>query len=139
MMIIGFASFRKINLPAIQSTQLRVVLTLVFGVLIGGLVAWTSIGAGAIGCAVLAFLYPELSPREIAATDIAYAVPLTAVGAVGHALGGNLDVQLLCTLLLGSVPAIWLGVRLGKQLSVPITRGLLAALLTAAAVKSLSF
>jgi uncharacterized protein len=125
--------------PKIQSSGLRVFLTLAFGLLIGGLVAWSSIGAGAIGCAVLAFIYPELAPREIAATDIAYAVPLTAVGAIGHAFSGNLDSVLLFTLLLGSVPAIWLGVRLGKQLNAAVTRGLLATLLTAAAVKSLSF
>jgi uncharacterized protein len=129
----------RLSPPKIQSNAARTLLTIVFGGLIGGLVAWSSIGAGAIGCAVLAFIYPELAPREIAATDIAYAVPLTAVGAIGHAFAGNLDSVLLVTLLLGSLPAIWLGVRLSKKLNASVTRGLLATLLTAAAVKSLSF
>jgi uncharacterized protein len=129
----------KLKLPAIKNMHLRYLLTMIFGALIGWMVAWSSVGAGAIGCTVLALLYPELEAQEIAATDIAYAVPLTAVGAIGHGLSGNVDALLLGSLLIGSVPAIWLGVRLGQALNQKFARGLLATLLTAAAAKSLSF
>jgi uncharacterized protein len=129
------------RLPAlkIKNNQVRILLTLLSGAFIGWMVAWSSIGAGAIGCTVLALLYPELSPQKIAATDIAYAVPLTAVGAIGHAAIGNIDVLLLGSLLLGSVPAIWLGVRLSERLNQSISRGLLASLLLIASAKSLYF
>jgi uncharacterized protein len=123
----------------IRSAQVRVILTLLSAAFIGWMVAWSSIGAGAIGCTVLALIFPELSPQKVAATDIAYAVPLTAVGAIGHAAIGNIDVVLLGSLLIGSVPAIWLGVRLSERLNQSISRGLLATLLLIASAKSLYF
>jgi uncharacterized protein len=123
----------------IKSERTRVVLTLLAGAFIGWMVAWSSIGAGAIGCTVLALLYSELSPQKIAATDIAYAVPLTAVGAIGHAMLGNIDFILLGSLLIGSVPAIWLGVRLSERLNQSVSRGVLASLLLIASAKSLYF
>src|ERR1700736_4969884 len=77
----------------------RPLMTIVVGAIIGFAVALTSLGAGAIGAAALALLYPELEPAEIAGSDIAHAVPLTAVAAVGHAWlgtnGGTLGVALL--------------------------------------------
>ncbi len=121
-----------------ENRPLQVFLTLVFGALIGWLVAWSSIGAGAIGCTLLTLLYPELEPHEVSATDIAYAVPLTAVGAIGHAFSGNLNMLLLLALLIGSTPAIWLGVKWSKRLKQPFARGLLATLLSIAAWKSLA-
>jgi uncharacterized protein len=129
----------RLPVPKRRSNQTRAILTIVAGAAIGWMVAWSSIGAGAIGCMVLAMIYPELTPQKIAATDIAYAVPLTAVGAIGHALAGHLDVVLLFTLLIGSVPAIWCGVRLSARLNQSISRGLLASLLLVASAKSLYF
>jgi uncharacterized protein len=129
----------KLGSFRIESKKIRIVLTLVCGGIIGWMVAWSSIGAGAIGCTVLALIYPELEPKQVAATDIAYAVPLTAVGAIGHAFAGNLDGVLLISLLIGSMPAIWVGVRLSERLNQSISRGLLASLLLIASAKSLYF
>jgi uncharacterized protein len=129
----------KLGSFRIKSKNIRIALTLACGGIIGWMVAWSSIGAGAIGCTVLALIYPELEPKKVAATDIAYAVPLTAVGAIGHALAGNFDGVLLVSLLIGSVPAIWLGVRLSERLNQSVSRGLLASLLIIASAKSLYF
>jgi uncharacterized membrane protein YfcA len=74
----------------------------------------------------------------VAATDIAYAVPLTALAATGHALAGNLDPMLLVQLLLGSVPGIILGARLSVRLPDRISRRLLAGALVLAAVKTVA-
>jgi uncharacterized protein len=123
----------------IENKNIRIALTLTCGAVIGWMVAWSSIGAGAIGCTVLALIYPELEPNKVAATDIAYAVPLTAVGAIGHAFVGNFDGVLLISLLIGSVPAIWLGVRLSERLNQSVSRSLLASLLLIASAKSLYF
>jgi uncharacterized protein len=118
------------------SIRTRPIPTLLLSATIGALVAYTSIGAGAIGCTLLALLYPRMRARDIAATDIAYAVPLTAVAAIGHGLKGNIDTQLLMALLLGSVPAIYVGVRLARKLEAKVTRGVLATVLSIAAAKS---
>eukprot|EP01037_Dinobryon_pediforme_P023965 gene23965-25582_t len=58
--------------------------TILSGAVLGILVTISSIGAGAVGATLLVLLYPRLEPAEIAGTDIAYAVPLTAIAALGH-------------------------------------------------------
>jgi uncharacterized membrane protein YfcA len=80
-------------------------------------------------------LYPRLTPAEIAGTDIAYAVPLTAIAALGHWWLGSTDWELLATLLLGSVPGITLGSLVSKAIPEKILRVLLATMLTTVAVK----
>ncbi|HEX7987691.1 MAG TPA: sulfite exporter TauE/SafE family protein, partial [Duganella sp.] len=83
--------------------------TIFAGAVLGTLVTISSIGAGAIGATVLVMLYPRLSPAEVAGTDIAYAVPLTAIAAFGHWWLGSIDWTLLLTLLVGSLPGITVG------------------------------
>ena len=105
---------------------------------IGALVALSSIGAGAIGCLVIALLHPRLDTRAAAATSVACAVPLTALAAAGHALVGNLDPSLLVNLLVGSVPGIVLGARLSVRLPEPVSRRVLAGALAVAAVRTVA-
>lgn len=109
--------------------------TVAAGAILGVLVTVSSIGAGAIGATVLVLLYPRLSPAEIAGTDIAYAVPLTAIAAFGHWWLGSIDWMLLLTLLVGSVPGITVGSLAAKAVPEKIARGLLAVTLTAVAAK----
>ncbi|HWS75012.1 MAG TPA: sulfite exporter TauE/SafE family protein [Quisquiliibacterium sp.] len=113
-------------------------ITITAAAVIGALVALSSIGAGAIGCVAIALIHPRLSAREVAATDIAYAVPLTALTATGHAMAGNLDLALLLQLLIGSVPGIILGARLSVRLPDRVSRRLLAGALVVAAVKTVA-
>ncbi len=116
----------------------RPVLTMCVGCAIGAAVALTSLGAGAIGAACLALLYPELEPAEIAGSDIAHAVPLTAVAAAGHACLGTIDFALLIALLAGGVPGIMLGSFGSRRVPVRALRMMLVATLTIAGVKLLT-
>lgn len=109
--------------------------TICAGALLGTLVTISSIGAGAIGATLLVMLYPKLSSAEIAGTDIAYAVPLTALAAFGHWWLGSLHWELLGTLLLGSVPGIMLGSWAARAVPEKFLRGLLATTLTGVALK----
>ncbi len=109
--------------------------TVFAGAVLGTLVTVSSIGAGAIGATVLLMLYPRLSPAEIAGTDIAYAVPLTAIAAAGHWWLGSINWALLLTLLVGSVPGITLGSWMARAVPERIARGVLAATLTGVAAK----
>jgi uncharacterized membrane protein YfcA len=114
-----------------------VVATIVCGAVLGTLVTVSSIGAGAIGATLLVMLYPKLTPAEVAGTDIAYAVPLTAIAAVGHWWLGSINWTLLLTLLVGSLPGITLGSWAARSVPEGFLRGLLAATLAAVAVKLL--
>ncbi|MGV3480079.1 MAG: sulfite exporter TauE/SafE family protein [Sphingobium sp.] len=103
--ILAWSSAHRVDRGEVRTTTL----TILLGVVIGVAVALTSVGAGAIGATVLLALYPRLSISRIAGTDIAHAVPLALVSGIGHWWMGNVDVSLLASLLLGSVPGIVIG------------------------------
>ena len=109
--------------------------TIISGAVLGILVTVSSIGAGAIGATLIVMLYPKMRAAEIAGTDIAYAVPLTAIAAVGHWWLGSIDWNLLFTLLLGSVPGIILGSLAARSVPERILRVVLASTLTLVAAK----
>ena len=109
--------------------------TILAGAVLGTLVTISSIGAGAVGATLLVLLYPRLSPAEVAGTDIAYAVPLTAIAAFGHWWLGSIDWSLLGALLLGSVPGITIGSLAARAVPEKFLRGLLAITLTSVALK----
>jgi uncharacterized membrane protein YfcA len=109
--------------------------TIFSGAVLGVLVTVSSIGAGAIGATLLVMLYPRLTPAEVAGTDIAYAVPLTAIAAFGHWWLGSINWPLLFSLLLGSVPGITLGSWIARSVPEKFLRGLLAATLSLVAIK----
>jgi uncharacterized protein len=91
--------------------------TVVFGVMLGALVSLSSVGAGALGVAVLSFLYPRLPPVRIVGSDLAHAVPLTLVAGLGHWLIGSVDWYIVGALLLGSLPGISIGSLLATRIS----------------------
>lgn len=104
-------------------------LTFIMGIILGILVTLTSVGAGAIGTAVLMLLYPALRSSHIVGTDIAHAVPLTACAGLIHMALGNVDFSLLLALLIGSIPAIQLGSKVSHHLPDHVLRPLLASIL----------
>ncbi|MFX5493918.1 TSUP family transporter, partial [Acinetobacter baumannii] len=61
------------------------VLTVITGMLLGVAVTLTSVGAGALGVVALLAMYPlRLSGDRLVATDIAHAVPVTALAGATH-------------------------------------------------------
>lgn len=106
-----------------------VLVTVVTGVVLGVVVTLTSVGAGAMGAAALFWLYPRLSAVRVVGTDIAHAVPLTAVAGLGHWHMGTVDTGLLVMLLIGSLPGIYVGSRLSKKIPERWLRPALATLL----------
>jgi hypothetical protein len=93
------------------------------------------VGAGAIGVTALFFLYPELAAKRIVASDLAHAVPLTFVAGVGHWAYGSVNWVLLLSLLIGSLPGIYLGSQLSGFVPERLLRVLLIAMLTLIGVK----
>jgi uncharacterized membrane protein YfcA len=111
--------------------------TIIVGVFLGVLVTLSSVGAGALGTVSLLLLYPTLTAVRVVGTDLAYAIPLTAVAGTGHWMLGNVDWQLLATLLIGSVPGIWIGSHISARIPDRVLRPVLATVLAAVAIKCL--
>ncbi|NOX77030.1 MAG: sulfite exporter TauE/SafE family protein [Gammaproteobacteria bacterium] len=109
--------------------------TVATGIVLGVLVTLTSVGAGALGAAVLLWLYPRLSATRIVGTDLAHAVPLTALAGLGHWQLGTVDLTLLGALLIGSLPGIYLGSRLSSVFPELWLRPVLAILLLVVGVR----
>ena len=110
-------------------TELQAAITVATGVLLGILVTVSSVGAGALGVAVLFFLYPRLPALRIVASDLAHAVPLTLIAGLGHWAIGSVDGSLLASLLLGSLPGIWLGSHASARVPERFLRPVLASML----------
>lgn len=103
--------------------------TIATGVVVGALVTVSSIGAGVLGTVALLFLYPRLPAVKIVGTDIAHAVPLTALAGMGHLALGTVNLVLLGSLLLGSLPGIYIGSHLSAKVPERVLRPLLAVML----------
>lgn len=116
-----------VNVPVRGAT------TLATGLVLGVLVTLTSVGAGAIGVAILSALYPGLVARRIVGTDIVHAIPLAFVSGLGHLGLGNVDWMILFALLTGSIPGIALGSRLTGTLPDWLLRLVLSTVLLYAA------
>jgi uncharacterized membrane protein YfcA len=105
-------------------------LTVLAGVAMGAAVALTSVGAGALGSAVLLALYPlRMTPQRLVATDLAHALPLAALTGAAYALGGAVDWALLGWLLLGSLPAAYAASQLNLKTPERWLRPVLASVL----------
>jgi hypothetical protein len=110
-------------------------MTIVTGVVLGVLVTLSSVGAGAIGVMALVMLYPKMEARRIVGSDIAHAVPLTLAAGLGHSILGTIDLVILKSLLVGSIPAIIVASIASARMSDTIIRVMLALVLLAVVVR----
>lgn len=108
--------------------------TVLIGVIGGFAVGMTSVGAGSLIIALLLLAYPRLSPARLVGTDIVQAIPLVASAAVGHLLFGEVRLSVTASLLVGAIPAVYLGARLSAQAPSAVTRPIIAGVLTASAL-----
>lgn len=104
----AIVQFYRRRFPPLDDRSTAIV-TVIFGAILGVLVAISSVGAGAVGVCVLIILYPKLPMARIVGSDIAHAVPLTLVAGTGHWIIGTVDWHIMGSLLAGSVPGIVLG------------------------------
>jgi len=119
-------------------TQRQPAFTVLAGIVLGVLVTLTSIGAGALGAAMLIALYPlRMTAKRLVGTDIVHAVPLTMVAGLGHLWMGNVDFHLLGSLLVGSIPGIIIGSLLATRFASGWIRPILAVVLAVSGIKML--
>jgi uncharacterized membrane protein YfcA len=113
-------------------------LTVAAGVLLGGVVGLTSIGAGAIGAVMLRALYPlRMTPVKLVATDTVHAIPVALLAGGVFAQAGQTDWTMLGMLLLGSIPAAIGASLLAARVNANILRVVLGGMLLLAGAKML--
>lgn len=111
--------------------------TLVIGAVGGLVVGMTSVGSGSLIIIALLGLYPMLRANTLVGTDLVQAVPLVASAALGHVLFGDFRLDLTTSLLVGSVPGVWLGAQLSSRAPAGLIRRALTVVLLASALKLL--
>jgi uncharacterized membrane protein YfcA len=117
--------------------EVRPLPVLLVGIVGGAVVGMTSVGSGSLIIIALMALYPRLKASELVGTDLVQAVPLVAAAALGHLLFGDFQLPLTTSLLVGSIPGVWLGAHLSARAPGGLVRRVLAFVLLASGLKLL--
>jgi uncharacterized membrane protein YfcA len=100
----------------------------VIGLFGGFLVGMTSVGSGSI-IMMLLLLFYSYAPKVMVGTDIVHAVVLTGVTSLLHWKLGNVDIGLVGSLLIGSIPGGMVGSHLSTRVPVLWLRRILCTVL----------
>src|SRR3954453_13253384 len=93
----------------------------VLGLFVGFVLGVTSAGSGTLIAVGLILIF-RLVPTRVVGTDVFHAAILLWAAALAHVLAGNVDYGLAGTILIGSIPGVWLGARWAVQLPVATLR-----------------
>jgi uncharacterized protein len=94
---------------AIHDIEPKPVRTVAIGMLGGIVVGMTSVGSGSLMIIMLLFLYPMIGTKQLVGTDLTQAVPLTLAAALGALAFGHVEFGVTLALIIGSVPAVFVG------------------------------
>ena len=100
---------------AIGTLPVRPYITVAIGAIGGIIVGMTSVGSGSLMIVLLLFAYPVISAGELVGTDLTQAVPLTAAAALGALAFGHVEFGLTAAVIIGSVPAVFVGSLLSSR------------------------
>jgi hypothetical protein len=118
-----------------MSSRRTATITVLLGAVLGVLVTLSSVGAGALGLTSLLLLYPKQPMTRLVGSDIAHAVPLTAVAGLGHWYLGTVDWSIVASLLIGSIPGIAAGSLAGGKIHDRVLQLILATTLLLVAIR----
>ena len=107
------------------------------GAVVGFVLGITSAGSGTL-IAIGLILGFRLSPHRVVGTDVAHAAVLLWVAALAHVVSGNVDYGLAGTLLIGSIPGVWVGAHIATRMPQDLLRGALGVVLLASGLGLLS-
>jgi len=119
----------------IHEIEVRPIPTVLVGVVGGLIVGMTSVGSGSLMIVLLLFLYPTISAKQLVGTDLTQAVPLTLAAAIGSLIFGTVEFGLTVSLILGSVPAVFVGSLLSSSVSDKYIRPAIAFVILASGLK----
>jgi uncharacterized membrane protein YfcA len=86
-----------------------IVMPVLIGAFVGVLVAVTSIGGGSVTLPLLLLTLPAFALRRLIGTEIVFALVIVFVASFGHVRFGDVDPHLVTSLLVGSLPGVYVG------------------------------
>jgi uncharacterized protein len=119
----------------VHDIRTRPLPTLAIGVLGGLIVGMTSVGSGSLMIVLLLFVYPILGANQLVGTDLVQAVPLTAAAALGALAFGHIEIGVTASLILGSVPAVFVGSLLSSTVPDKFVRPVIMFVIFASGLK----
>jgi uncharacterized membrane protein YfcA len=103
------------------------------GVSVGFVLGMTSAGSGSLIALGLILIF-NLTPHRVVGTDVFHAAIVLWAAGLAHVVAGNVDYALAGTILIGSVPGVWIGSHLSIRLPAGTLRTLLGVVLIGAAM-----
>src|SRR5207253_215768 len=122
----GFALERRHKITAVA-----------LGACVGFVLGITSAGSGSLIAVGLIMLFRR-APRQVVGTDVFHAAILLWAAALAHVVAGNVDFGLAGTILIGSLPGVWVGSNWSIRTPVAALRTVLGGILIAAGLGLLS-
>ncbi|HEX2702339.1 MAG TPA: sulfite exporter TauE/SafE family protein, partial [Solirubrobacteraceae bacterium] len=119
----------------VHSLTARPVPTVAVGVIGGVIVGMTSVGSGSLMIVLLLFLYPAIGANQLVGTDLTQAVPLTLAAALGALAFGHVEFGVTASLVIGSVPAVFIGSLLSSSVPDRYVRPAIAFVIFASGLK----
>jgi uncharacterized membrane protein YfcA len=131
------SAHRPANDQPMPASDVKPLATLAVGIFGGTVVGLTSVGSGSLMIVLLLLIYPRLSGKQLVGTDLVQAVPLVGSAAVAHLLFGDVKLAITGSLLIGSLPAVYLGAKISSRAPDNLIRPVLAVVLVASGLKLL--
>jgi hypothetical protein len=91
------------------------------GLFVGFVLGVTSAGSGTL-IAVGMILVFRLTPQRVVGTDVIHAAVLLWAASIAHVIAGNVDYGLMGTILIGSLPGVWIGSHLAFRVNTSTLR-----------------
>lgn len=113
-----------------EVTRRNKVAAALVGVFVGFVLGVTSAGSGALIAVALIMLF-RLVPTRVVGTDVFHAAILLWAAAIAHLAVGNIDFALAGTILLGSLPGVWIGSHASVRMPTGVLRTALGIVLIA--------
>ena len=106
----------------------------IIGFFVGLCVSITSIGAGSLMLPLLLVVAPMVALRRLVGTDLAFAVVVLVPSLIGHLKIGDVNPMISASLLIGSIPGVFVGSYFVTKLPERWFRGALAGVLVVVAL-----
>lgn len=141
-----FTLTRSLLFPEFQSSEgqdhielhnWQKAVAIIVGLVTGFVIGITSAGSGTVIAVALIAIF-KLPPRYVVGTDVFQAAILLWAAGIAHFASGNIDFGLMGTLLIGSIPGVYIGSNFSVKVPESTLRTALGVVLIASAAATLT-